>query len=542
MSLPRNSLKHPSIPSLALLCLAVVACGSDDDGDGPNIISLEIAPSPVTLEVIDGVPVEQSFTVTAELIDGSIEDVTEQVIFTIDRTSLGQFDGSQFTARGAQAGLGQITASYQSATAEAELRVNIRTTTIVDPAPADAAALFDAATDEPGRAPAIVYPQDQTVVPANLGDYEVHWTDPSDNDLFEVAITTEYLDLRSYMTAAPGAGSYAALDPSLWNMIRNSHRGEAITVTVRGLATSAPGTAGTSAALTTRLARSDLEGGIYYWASVSNSGPGGIYRHDMGRTDAQAEPFYTTNEAPDGRCVACHVLSRDGARMAVTYDGGNGAGTILEVSTRTTMLPVDGTFAWNFGTFTPSGEQFLGASSGALTLRASTTGEVLATVPTGYATHPDFHPGGTAITYVTTPSPSNDWTFTNGSIMTQSFDPLTNTFSDEVVLVTGGGNNYYPSWSPDGEWILFNRSSEDAYDDASAELWVVKADGTVPPIRFDSPNLGPSLTNSWGRWAPFAQELDATGEPFFWLTFSSKRNFGVRLVDQNRPQIWMAPF
>ena len=28
----------------------------------------------------------------------------------------------------------------------------------------------------------------------------------------------------------------------------------------------------------------------------------------------------------------------------------------------------------------------------------------------------------------------------------------------------------------------------------------------------------------------------------FWVTVSSKRNFGVRLVNQNRPQIWMTPF
>ena len=32
------------------------------------------------------------------------------------------------------------------------------------------------------------------------------------------------------------------------------------------------------------------------------------------------------------------------------------------------------------------------------------------------------------------------------------------------------------------------------------------------------------------------------GERYYWFTFSSKRNFGVRLVGANRPQIWMAPF
>jgi hypothetical protein len=52
------------------------------------------------------------------------------------------------------------------------------------------------------------------------------------------------------------------------------------------------------------------------------------------------------------------------------------------------------------------------------------------------------------------------------------------------------------------------------------------------------------LTNSWARWAPFEQELHVDGqtpEPFFWLTFSSKRAFGVRLP-AGSPQLWMTPF
>jgi hypothetical protein len=80
--------------------------------------------------------------------------------------------------------------------------------------------------------------------------------------------------------------------------------------------------------------------------------------------------------------------------------------------------------------------------------------------------------------------------------------------------------------------VLFNRSADngDAYNSASAELWVVKADGSQPPVRLSLASLGPGLTNSWARWAPFEGSWGPDAEPIYWLTFSSKRDFGVRLV------------
>jgi hypothetical protein len=55
-------------------------------------------------------------------------------------------------------------------------------------------------------------------------------------------------------------------------------------------------------------------------------------------------------------------------------------------------------------------------------------------------------------------------------------------------------------------------------------------------------NSGLGLTNSWGRWAPFQQTVGASSEPIYWITVSSTRDFGVRLVGAHKPQIWMTPF
>ncbi len=90
--------------------------------------------------------------------------------------------------------------------------------------------------------------------------------------------------------------------------------------------------------LTLGLTNNDLEGGLYYWAATAAGGaPYGIFRHDFGNPGQPAEPFYTTTEA--GRCVACHALSRDGERMTVVWDGGDGSSTLLDVSSRTPMIP-----------------------------------------------------------------------------------------------------------------------------------------------------------------------------------------------------------
>ena len=157
--------------------------------------------------------------------------------------------------------------------------------------------------------------------------------------------------------------------------------------------------------------------------------------------------------------------------------------------------------------------------------------------------HPDLSPDGTRLVYVRSPGGS-DWAFQSGLLFTRTYDQATQTFGPEIPLVTDAGNNFYPSWSPDGQWVMYNRDTlnGDSYDNADGSLFVIKADGTGTPIPLAAANEIGGLTNSWGRWAPFSQSVGVNNEPIFWVTVSSKRNFGVRLVNVARPQIWMTPF
>ncbi len=534
----------PALSALALIValVALVACGGngddggdDDDQPQPGDV-LVVTPATATLTIVNGVPVEQPYTAVLRHLDGGEVDVTASATFTLDVTSVGYFGGATFTANGA--GRAMVQASYLGVQGAAVVEVFRQGVRVEDPAPADAADLFDAATDDAGRVAAIVYPSHNTIVPPNLGDFDVHWTDASGSDLFEVRMQTYYADVRVYVATAAAAGAWIAFLEAEWNVIARSEVGATIIVTVRGLTMATPATS-SRAEITVHNARQEIQGGIYYWAAASAvGGATGIYRHDMSRAGEAAEQFYTNVEA--GRCVACHVLSRDGTKMAVTYDGGNGFANVVDVATRAQAWAGD-LQRWNFATFTPDATALLTSYNGVLSLRDPASGAALTTVTTtGYATHPDFSPDGGRLVYVRPATPGQDWHFSGGAIVTTTFDGTT--FGTEAPLVASVENNYYPSFSPDGQWILFNRSTEDAYDDPSAELWVIKADGSVGPIKLDAANIGPSLTNSWARWAPFEGSYGPTGETLYWLTFSTKRNFGVRLVGANRPQIWMTPF
>lgn len=537
-----------AMKSLSLALLVLVGCGpsgggDDDDGggngDGGNAsITLEITPADAVLTVTDGVPATQAYTVTARLADGTMADVSGTAIISIDEPRLGTFAGTTLTANGQLAGPTVVRAAYQGASAMTPVTIKVAGRRVIDPAPANAADLFTAATEDPARAPVAVYPSNQTMVPPNLGDFEVHWTDSAGNDLFEVSLTSQYVDLRAYVTAS--STGWLAFLPSEWSVAGDSERGGSLKVVVRGLSTAMPQTAGSSAPLAINVALEDIEGGIYYWAASQS----GIFRHDFGQPGLPAEPYYTPAQS-SGRCVACHALSRDGTRMAITFDGGNGAATVLDVATRTQLFPSDGSVHSNFSAFAPDGLRVLMTYQGVITLRDSATGAALSTVPTpGYATHPDWSPLGDAICYVISNAPGQDWTFGGGHLYVQPFDEVTSTFGSPVELVPAGGQNiYYPTFSPDGAWILYNQSNEDAYDDGSAEVYAVPADGSSAPQLVASANVGPGLTNSWARWAPFVSQTGGEmSEPFYWFTVSSKRAFGVRMGQGVRPQVWMAPF
>jgi hypothetical protein len=229
----------------------------------------------------------------------------------------------------------------------------------------------------------------------------------------------------------------------------------------------------------------------------------------------------------------------------VTFQGGNGSADEVDVATQTFQ---NGTNYWNFATYTPDGSQLLAVEAGNLVVRDQATQTVIGSMTSaGWVTHPSLSADGTMLVYTRPTVISCDWAFGGGEIVTRTYDQASASFGTETVLLQNSMNNYYPSFSPDGQWILFNQSSDNttsgAYNNPSASVWVIKADGTQPPVALAAMNTSTAnLTNSWPRWAPFQQTVGQSSTPMYWITMSSKRDFGVRLVGKAQPQLWMSPF
>jgi hypothetical protein len=109
-------------------------------------------------------------------------------------------------------------------------------------------------------------------------------------------------------------------------------------------------------------------------------------------------------------------------------------------------------------------------------------------------------------------------------------------------------NEYYPTWSPDDKFIAYNRvpAGTGMYDEPKAEVYVVPFAGGQggTPVAVTEPFPPPACTNPFAggventlpKWAPNPlapsadgggsplPQVDADGNTFYWLTFSSIRS------------------
>jgi hypothetical protein len=527
--------------TVGLLLVFAVGCGPtsrNGDDEPPPVAHIEISPPDLSVTVIDGAAITQPYTATLVEVDGDRRDVTSSVVFTLEHSVFGNWSGPSLTITGAGAGPTRVLATNGSASGETGLTVYVKGHRNDGAVPPGASGMFETATETAGRAPTIAYPANGILVPPNLGEFEVHWQDAAGNNLFEIKLANAYVDLRIYKQVTGSA--FTMYTPGEWQTLATP--AEALGLTVAGLNTASPAQKGTAAAQTVGVTNEIVQGGMYYWTTSPTQG---VYRYDMSTPSMPPASFFMPGQQPTG-CIGCHGLSKDGTRMALTLDSGDGRGTVYNVADYAVLVP----FAtnpqyWNFATFNPDASKLVTLYHGALSLRATMGGAIISAIPTtaGYsATHPELSPDGTRLANVETSSPFYDFQVGNGSIVTRTFDDGTNTFGPITMLVpdAAGASNFDPSWSPDGQWIVFTRTGGNSYSDASAQVWVVKADGTKPPVQLSIANLGASLTNSWARWAPFQQSQGAQNQPLFYLTFSTMRPFGIRQTGGT--QIWMTPF
>ena len=531
------------------------ACGSPSTPDEEVVIesdieSIRVEPAIIEIET-DGVdPTVVEFKAMATT-DSGEEVETDMVSWTVSNLSAGSIDETgRFESSILNGGIATVTASHVGIEGTATVTVVYKQDMVDEGLSEVLATAFDATSPTDGDLPALEYPHDGVTVPRNLEGLAFAWERPSGTNVTRIRLQSGITDMRIYteseewvsnsdlwatIAASNTAGSVdLTLEAGLWDgtNLTDVQRGPGMNLTVNRL---------------------DARGSVLYWVARSSGDGGGgsaagdIMRIPFGSTTAEA--FWTYEDAGN-QCVGCHTLVEAADKMVVTHAGVNGNFSVVDISDPDAPTLELGTEEERRATFHaahPDGELLLAVLDGEARIYSLIDGSLIQTINTdGRVSHPDWAPDGESIVLVrVTGTSMNDMNFEGGEIIQLSFDGTL--FGEPEVLVSGNEeqNNYYPAYSPDGEWIVFNRAvrteirnpdgsthySSTCYANPSAELWLMARDGSHQ-TRLDAANGVGELQNSFPRWGPLPDDH------VLWLAFSSTRTYSV---DPNGgvPQIWV---
>ncbi|MBX7193443.1 MAG: hypothetical protein K1X94_15415 [Sandaracinaceae bacterium] len=556
------------LSSLALVL--VVGCtrnGGDPPGgtdayvppgvDAGHIVSgnLRIAPADQVVMLTGGA--SQTVEYHAFLRDGSgaESDVTGATAWSSTLAGVGSFSGSTFTTASDRGGRTNIVATYMGMTTTTTLTVQLDRIVIADGATTDTPGRF-AGADGAGTGPAIVYPDDGAMFPPNLGGLELHYM-PNGAEAFELVVSTSSVNLRVYFGCpeSVGGGCIYTMERSVWDTVATAASGQdPVTYRLRGV--TAAGEIRASAERTMAVAADPITGGLYYW----NAGGGSIDRFEFGVPGARAERFLDQGRAGAAMCVGCHALSRDGRRISIGTDIPTTTFQVFDVASRERVFSLGGGgggFGFpsqpNFASFSPNASEIVTSFLTGLTIRDATTGT--ATVDRlggGPASQPDWSPDGDHIVFVRHDAPSIGGLVDVGGVTSGRITIIdregTGWGAPRTIVGIDGVNNYYPSYSPDGLFISFCRSPSNINsmgvdpDSGSsavpdAQLWLIPSDRSGAARQLTTIA---GRADSWPKWDPTPYLHQ--GHPLYWMSWTSRRAYGLRLAEDQRAQIWMAAF
>ncbi|HEY5927116.1 MAG TPA: hypothetical protein VIV11_35755 [Kofleriaceae bacterium] len=535
---------------LAFACALAAACGSSSGDDTGNYDAIEVEPAFTTVTVPLGGTATQDYKVYGVTMGGRTE-ITSRCALGMD-ADFGSFTNATATVL-PRGGKTTITALCDMQTGTALLGVNLVGDVVVPPAPSDAPDKFGNATvgTDAARTPVIEYPLEHAVSPRNMPPIEAQWT-TTGNDLFHITLTSTFVSINIYTTSPE-----VQLGEQDWENVLASSAGENLVYTVEGLAQATPDTKFVSVPRTIVIARDIIDRtAIYYWASSR----GQVMEQMFGAT---------TQTLVKGDCTSCHTVNRNGTRIGysrcVANDCNNLYAGFLEydASSKSWVETVDANamqIRGSYTTFPPNGTgPFTDTSTAAIvsmnngtlqlydpdtaTVIASNLNQVSTMGPTTgrSALMADWSPDGQKIVFASTPN-ANQWIDLSGSsiaTMTYSYTGGQHVFGapqfpfpNPITLQNGSYTNFFfPSYSPDNALIVVNasRSAWRSNPARAAGQRLMLADANAAWI-VDMTEMNGGFTDldiTWAHWAP------TVGADYYWVVFSSQRDYGHRITAAN---------
>jgi WD40-like Beta Propeller Repeat len=413
--------------------------------------------------------------------------------------------------------------------------------------------------------PCLTDPELGSLLPQNWLRPRFHFLAPSGQNLFEIRLhaANEANDLVVYT-----ASTTWTMDAATWSGLQAHVVDQPITVTIRGAVfdgtslTSGPalGSRGTIA-----IAPASANGAIVYWTSSNGTALRGF---TIGQETVQ-DVLRPTQAGT--ACIGCHASTPDGLFVAVaaSSDSGNGdpaiiamrsadgkltLPTFVSTAAQTNLarsyqeLPVFSKSHWMTGDrvvlsmlYTNPEYEIIWTDLEAATA-AQGTGVLARTGDPGHPAAAAFSHDGQSVVYASGATVSSGVTISDGDLRVIPYANRAGGLSTAVVGASDSNyNEFYPTWSPDDQWLAFDRlpTGQSSYNNAASEVWVIPAAGGAatrlaandPPAC--SGKASPGVTNSWPKWAPDSSHADT--RTFYWLAFSSTRG------DGGNPQVYVAP-
>lgn len=432
-------------------------------------------------------------------------------------------------------------------------------------APADADDAFAGPPSaDPVGAPQVVYPLPEAMLAGNMA-VTVQWARAAQVEIFRVRLRGNGGESRAFAGAAACAADQCVIElpEPLWLRLAAAHAGGSVVLMIDAVAaTGSP--VHTSAPRTLFFSPEPLTGGLTYWSSQLN----GLMRQPLGGAPTPYLPAGTATT--ERRCVGCHAVSRDGCLTSAATEISFANRQLLIVDPQTqdrSLVPGNETV---FQAWSPDRQYLLTVLHGKVSLR-NAQGVWLDELPgplfgegvQALVSHAAWSPDGKFLVFTRLPAGSQtvDPTLYSGDIVRLPFRGVKD-YGPAQTLVAHSDNefHFYPSVSPDGQWVVFATGSRpgrsffaftdpsanfSAYAQQTARLRLVPAGGGAV-VELQRATFAPNSTATWPQFAPFSQN---NGSLFF-VVFSSKLDYGFELQQAQVPmrdrslpgrlQIWIA--